>query len=139
MFILIQDTCLLGCNGTRCRHSEFSRTVPGSCHWPEDQLSGRSLVYVKMFKPWSFKTQVSSCSLTWSKRFMEENRPCRGSNLHHSSPCSRSRRRTSRRRLYTACCGTRTSREPENSQLCIYKRYEISYALQGVALGNKPV
>ena len=34
---LIQDTCLLGCNGTRCHRNEFSRTVPGSYHWPEDQ------------------------------------------------------------------------------------------------------
>ena len=37
VLILIQDTCLLGCNGTRCRYSGSSRKVPGLCRWPEDQ------------------------------------------------------------------------------------------------------
>ena len=105
------------------------------------RISIRTLLSLSQNISWSFKTQVSSCSLTWSKRFMEENRPCKGSNLHHSSPCSRSRRRTSRRRLYTACCGTRTSREPENSHSCICERCENSQSMrfEGVELSHRYV
>ena len=118
------DTCPPLHNGTHSQHRGFEQTSQGSSSWSErNQVT--EMEKRDSNTEMSPRDPVGNCA-----KDVQISIPCRRSSPRRSSPCSRSRGRTSRPPRCTACCDTQTSRAPVTKHSVASKLRIISPTLQ---------